>query len=415
MNPCRLGIVSLHNEDNDEFAERTIGQSAPKQLMRKGHHKEGHKMQTPVFSEQPLPHVQPVVRTQQWQECWWVHMPARLRRVSVLFSEVRRDGIYLTRWSVTGIGLPLLAFLLGGFEGATHWTINQIPHAQNVAFTEFFPFLLFTAGVGALSSNLGLMLTIGYALGDFVIAGPRIPLPQLTSYIVIGLVAFQPTVFVRYTVSSLRPAFQWLHGFSLVVTEALIGGLVQGGFVFVWTLSTPALIQIFWNWSKLSPSPAATYYLQHDGIWIAGVAACGSLLACAPGLLGCSYNANTSATCATSGTGHRQSRSPTRPAAADEDRRWRAPDRRSHDALALRLYRVCAGRAPGLWDRCSDSPSAESAAPAVWFLERMGALSVRGADDLAPGLQQQPGVSTHPVSALLFAKARLLVQSSASH
>ncbi len=110
-------------------------------------------MQAPEFSEQPLLYVQPVARTQQWQEYWWVRLPVLLRCFTVLFSEIWRDGIYLTRWPITGIGLPLVIFLLVGFEGATHWTIKQTSGAQNIAFTESLPFLLFAAGVGALRAH----------------------------------------------------------------------------------------------------------------------------------------------------------------------------------------------------------------------------------------------------------------------
>ncbi|HKF38400.1 MAG TPA: hypothetical protein VKB35_16000 [Ktedonobacteraceae bacterium] len=39
---------------------------------------------------------------------------------------------------------------------------------------------------------------------------------------------------------------------------------IQEVLVFIWTLSAPAVIQIFWTRSKLSPSPVVIYYLQPD-------------------------------------------------------------------------------------------------------------------------------------------------------
>src|SRR5712692_9639137 len=114
----------------------------------------------------------------QWQEFWWGDLPARLRRYNVLLSEAWRDGVYLTRWPIVGIVLPLVAFVIGGIDGATHWTpiIDHVYDPQSVAFTELLPFMVCAAVAGALSANLGLLLTLGYALGDFFIAGPRVSL-----------------------------------------------------------------------------------------------------------------------------------------------------------------------------------------------------------------------------------------------
>jgi hypothetical protein len=248
------------------------------------------------LSEQPLP----VAGTHKWLEYWWIRIPALLRDTSVLLSEAWRDGIYLTRWPGVGLVAPLMAFLLGAIEGATHWTIsiNQFYDPQSVAFTELFLFLICAATIGAFSANLGLQLTLGYALGDFFIAGPRVSfyfgrvaaigqpfipddtlwntilflrVPQLISYIVLFMLAVQPTLFARNMASNIRPFLKKVFGkktSGIILIEALVGGLVQGGIVYIWTLSTPVVIRIFWGWLNQAPPVEAAYFLQNFWIWI---------------------------------------------------------------------------------------------------------------------------------------------------
>jgi hypothetical protein len=235
----------------------------------------------------------PMTGLDAWLERWWVRIPARLRAISVLLSEVWRDAIYLTGLpGGVGIVLSLAAFLSGGVEGATHWTFNQLPGAQGIVFTESLPLLLLAAVLGGLSANAGLLLALGYALGDFI-TGPRLTLhgdpgavlglallrvPQLSSYVVFFFLAGQPALLVRYTVSSFRPALQKLAGRpALAVIEAVFGGLVHATLIYVWSLSTPAIIVVFWKWAGLTPPVSATSYLQNFGVWIAlaaGAATC---------------------------------------------------------------------------------------------------------------------------------------------
>lgn len=272
-------------------------------------------METSTSSGQPLSRHQSATPIEGWLEQWWIALPARIRFYNVLLSEAWRDGIYLTRWPLASIVLPLLAFLAGGIEGATHWTIsiNQYYDPQSVALTELLPFMVFAAIVGSLSANAGILVTLGYALGDFFIAGPRVsfyfgsigaigqPLipddtlwnriiflhtPQLISYIVLFLLAVQPTLFTRYTVSNIRPLLEKVFSVHnalsknpllkkvpvAALVEALIGGLVQGGIVYIWTISTPVVIRVFWGWLNQAPPIEAAYFLQNFGIWIAIVA-----------------------------------------------------------------------------------------------------------------------------------------------
>jgi hypothetical protein len=68
---------------------------------------------------------------------------------------------------------------LGLIAGASHWSLWTIdatgsnsPHA--IAFTQMLPLLVIAVAVGSVSANAGTMLVLGYAFGDFLIAGPQL-------------------------------------------------------------------------------------------------------------------------------------------------------------------------------------------------------------------------------------------------
>src|SRR5579859_3387415 len=136
----------------------------------------------------PLP--RPSTTNQQidkFLERWWVATPGQLRRYSVYLSETWADGIYLTAWPWVATLAPLLLLLFGFLEGATHWSllINDpaiAPGEVPLTFTQLLPLIVLTAAVSAFSTNLGLVLVLGYALGDFLIAGFRLTYAQDFAY-----------------------------------------------------------------------------------------------------------------------------------------------------------------------------------------------------------------------------------------
>jgi hypothetical protein len=119
-------------------------------------------------------------------ELWWVKIPAKLRRYSLLLGAMWSDGVYLTAWPRLATALLAGVFLFGFIEGGTHWSYRTIVgsngFAGNVlapaatadnwggrtrfAFAEILHLLIVAVGIGSLSANLGLTLVIGYALGD---------------------------------------------------------------------------------------------------------------------------------------------------------------------------------------------------------------------------------------------------------
>ncbi len=235
-------------------------------------------------------------------ERWWVVVPGRLRQYSVYLSVAWADGIYLTAWPIVAALAPVVLLLFGLLEGATHWSllINDsitFPGEVAITFTQLLPFMVLTAAVSALSANLGLALVLGYALGDFLIAGFRLMyaqgfafigvstldpvqsflylhLAQLISYVLLLLLVVTPTLSSRYLV----PRLDWLtKGQEPASTLVRVGALmiIQGAIVYTWTLSAPLLIRIFWAWTNDQPPLSAAYYLQQQGGWVVAAAVIG--------------------------------------------------------------------------------------------------------------------------------------------
>jgi len=226
-----------------------------------------------------------------------VAIPKILRRYSLLLSEAWSDGLYLTVRPLAGILAPLLVVLIGLAEGATHWNLlinDTVSSGQlAIAFTELLPLMVFAAVVGAISTNLGLILVLGYAVGDLLIFGsqsanvlqlglPNVPLlafiylriPQLVSYALFFLLAAMPTLSTKYLLVRLNPLLKATEP-TVTIMRISAMAVIQGGMVYVWTLAAPLLIRVFWGWTSSSPPLAAAYYLQQMGGWVVAAAVMG--------------------------------------------------------------------------------------------------------------------------------------------
>src|SRR3954464_10065788 len=116
---------------------------------------------------------------------WWVTIPAKLRRYSLLLWAAWSDGIYLTAWPRVATVLVFAVFLFGFVEGGTHWryrtivgtngfagnvlapmaTANDWGGPTGLVFADNLLLLMIAIAVGTISSNLGLTMVVGYALG----------------------------------------------------------------------------------------------------------------------------------------------------------------------------------------------------------------------------------------------------------
>lgn len=244
------------------------------------------------------PPAAPSAKLERFAERWWVTLPGNLRRYSVLLAEAWSDGLYLTGWPFLIVLVPALALLLGLVEGTTHWSFlinDQISGGQTaLTFTELLPFMTVTALLGAMSANLGLLVVLGYAVGDLLIFGsffannggyfaPSDPIqafiylrvPQLVSYAILFSLAVMPTLSTRYMTPRLAPLLKLTEPTATILQTCVIVA-VQGVLVYVWTLSAPLLIRVFWGWTSAPPPLAAAYYLQVSGGWVVTAAVLGA-------------------------------------------------------------------------------------------------------------------------------------------
>src|SRR5438270_5712274 len=104
---------------------------------------------------------------------WWVDVPLKVLPYSKVLWAAWSDGIYLTAWPRIAAVLVVATLAFGFIEGGTHWTLvglngsGLVSPFHAVSFAEMFPLLLLAVFLGSLSANLGLMLVIGFGLGDF--------------------------------------------------------------------------------------------------------------------------------------------------------------------------------------------------------------------------------------------------------
>jgi len=224
-------------------------------------------------------------------QAWWLRVPVRLRRANRLLSEVWIDGAYLTAWPRAALIAPLAVFLLGLLEGATHWSYVAFAngrvsnHIHAIDFAQMLPLLFVAVICGTLSSQLGLLLVTGFALGDLLIAGPAfgrghsldwqlayVYAPQLISYLAFFLLAVTPTLTAKAMAGSLPRWLQRPKALYLVL-GGLIACAVQGVSVYAWTLAAPMIVRVHWKWAGETPPIAVIDYIAALNPWLPATAA----------------------------------------------------------------------------------------------------------------------------------------------
>jgi hypothetical protein len=205
------------------------------------------------------------------------------------------DGIYLTAWPRVSSTLPFLLLLTGFVEGAAHWGLLTIgdgavsAHIPAVTFAQMLPLIFIASVAGSFSANLGLMLVLGYALGDFLVAGPQFPwaggavagffhlrVPQLVSYALFAMLAVQPILVSQALTRSLRWLLRRRDAVSRLAT-LIIAATLQGVLVYGWTLAAPMVIRILWSWARATPPITFTYFSEETSTWVPVAAAVAAL------------------------------------------------------------------------------------------------------------------------------------------
>lgn len=220
-------------------------------------------------------------------ELWWVKIPEQLRIYSRTLWAVWTDGMYLTPWSRLAMILPLGALLLGFVEGATHWSLLTLGNDKvslfdpPVIFAQSVPLLFIAVLLGSLSAHLGLMLVCGYALGDYLIAGPvltilnptpisgflHLRVPQLLCYALFLTLAATPPLASN---GLLHPFARRLAGrrlLSVIVRTAALAAVTMT-LVYGWTLVAPLVFRLVWSWPGEGPPLSVKYFREVLNPWL---------------------------------------------------------------------------------------------------------------------------------------------------
>jgi len=212
-------------------------------------------------------------------ELLWESLP---RRAGVLGSWPRRalsDGIYLTAWPKLAAFGALACCGLGALVGALHPGFETVYSESPVA-------LLISGVLGALSAQLGLGWTLGYALGDLLLG--RMPFRPgygtdaadvlctlgglLLAYFLLSML----TVFMPLFVTALRRRLQLparTPRALRLALEPLLFAASCATLAYLWSVAVPVLIRPVFTWRGSNPPVAAMSFLQQRGVWLAAVVA----------------------------------------------------------------------------------------------------------------------------------------------
>lgn len=219
-------------------------------------------------------YVDPVERLAIWM---WIRAPrAVIRRFPSTWG-VAGDGHVLTALPPLAVLAPLAVALGSLVIGAAHLGYEDVYTESLVLMTTFVI-------IGVLSSQLGVVAVVGFAVGDFFLGsrgvegsgrggpfagGPlgdltRVRVPLLITYLLLGVAV----VVVPRTARALLVAVgRWRR-----VPATLAWPLVSGLFVVViwiglqtWVAASPILVRPRFTWLGTLPTAEAIQPLQRDG------------------------------------------------------------------------------------------------------------------------------------------------------
>jgi len=225
-------------------------------------------------------------------DLWWVDVPCKLRQWSTLLWAAWSDGIYLTAWPRLSTVLIVAVLLFGFVQGGTHWSVftldgNGLSTSLHAAsFAQMLPLMVLAVVLGSLSANLGLMLVLGFAVGDFFWAGPpyvsghSVPVPlflyaQVAAYLVFFFLAVWPTVATKFLVASAHRQFRESELWKTVLMV-----IVQALFIYEWTYFAPIGVKEQWDCCSATSPLDVRYFHQVSMPWLVGAAVLGVLARC---------------------------------------------------------------------------------------------------------------------------------------
>lgn len=221
---------------------------------------------------------------------WWARLPLLVLRLFTRVAVAMVDGLYLAAWPRVGALAPPLALLAGLALGWGHWTFD-------IAFSESLLILCLAAALGVLSAHLGLLFTIGFAVGDFFLADTpwtslrfanwgqalflkhlvQVRVPLLIQYSLMAMLTVNIPLVTKSLLAQFRPPASWPRPPRLLL--ATIGhGLLTYVLVYFWAQTVPLLIRPLFTWRGAMPVYAVMAPLQENSIRVIVVALIASVV-----------------------------------------------------------------------------------------------------------------------------------------
>lgn len=204
---------------------------------------------------------------------WTVRLPLWIDPLAARLADAFADGAWTARWRKLSAFAPPIAFGVG-FLFPVLW-----PWMKDV-YTESLLFLMIVVAGAILSGPVGVMLLLGYILGDAVslvferagyyrgrrfaghivsymlLALPTVIIPQLSRRMSEQIAALWPTE------SELRHALR-----------ALLYAISSGLLVFLWCQAMIVLVRPVFTFARGSPTTVAVIQVQTRWGWVVAVAA----------------------------------------------------------------------------------------------------------------------------------------------
>ncbi|HEX2092752.1 MAG TPA: hypothetical protein VHG28_10135 [Longimicrobiaceae bacterium] len=189
---------------------------------------------------------------------WWERLPAYGNRFSRMLGVALGEGVYLVAWPRMAALAPAGALLLGVVAG--WWRLGG-PQV----FTQSELVIAVAIGLGLVAAQLGVLFTVGYALGDLLLwRHPDFPVDglmdrvrllggMLVVYAALAMLAAGIPLAVR-ALRAQTPLPPEDAPDARVALDALLGAVFSAGLTWLYVQALPMLIRPLFVWQGMVPS-----------------------------------------------------------------------------------------------------------------------------------------------------------------
>lgn len=212
---------------------------------------------------------------------WAVRLPKWLDAWSSQLAYTMTDGVWTLAWPKLAAFAPVGAFAVGVFSAVAS-------PGWDFVYTESLPFLAMTIAGAILSGPVGIMLVVGFGVGDFVFAHPDLGIfalgdpsksgSRILSYLLLGFLAVKVPFVARLLTEGIVAA---LSRYPRIASVArwIFFPVASGLLVFLWCQAMIVLIRPVFTWlpGGYPPSVKAIQPIQWQWRWLVGAAVVAAL------------------------------------------------------------------------------------------------------------------------------------------